>query len=327
VTRSIYDDHGGSLLHDALFYRGSSEYAAGVGAFLEQGLRAGEAMLVAAPPDKLELLRSALGDDARRIRFEDMSDVGRNPNRILPLIHDWSERHRGRARFVGEPIWPGRTEAEKVEGARHEALINMAFGRQPLSILCPYDAAGLDPATLGCAERTHPTILSCDGERHGSRHYDDPREVFAASEWPLAPPAGPYTEWSFTDDLHLLREFVAGSSAAAAMTASRRADFVFALNEIAGNAIRHGAGHGAARIWRDDHEVIGEINGPGWVTDWFAGRRRPATLASGGRGLWLVNQLADLVELRTGPDGTTVRIHFEATGQFEGNRPGVAVAV
>jgi hypothetical protein len=129
VTRSIYDDHGGSLLHDALFYRGSSEYAAGVGAFLEQGLRAGEAMLVAAPPDKLELLRSALGDDARRIRFEDMSDVGRNPNRILPLIHDWSERHRGRARFVGEPIWPGRTEAEKVEGARHEALINMAFGR------------------------------------------------------------------------------------------------------------------------------------------------------------------------------------------------------
>ncbi len=315
----MYDDHGGSLLHDALFYRGPTEYVAGVGAYIEQGLRADDALLVAVPPENLELLRLAFGEQAQRIRFEDMAGVGRNPNRILAVIQDWSDRHRGRARFVGEPIWSGRSEAEKVEGARHEALINMAFGHQPLQILCPYDAGGLDVDTLACAERTHPTILSSSGERSGSPSYGDPREVWAASEWPLPSPPGPYTECSFTSELKTLRTFVATTPPAAALQPARRADFAFALNEVAGNVIRHSQGQGIARIWRDQQTVIGEIASPGWVTDWFAGRRRPEAEAPDGRGLWLVNQLADLVELRTGPDGTTVRVHFDAAARFDGD--------
>lgn len=41
-----------------------------------------------------------------------MTTVGRNPNRIMALIQDWSEHHQGSVRFVGEPVWPGRSEAE-----------------------------------------------------------------------------------------------------------------------------------------------------------------------------------------------------------------------
>ena len=40
-----------------------------------------------------------------------------------------------------------------------------------------------------------------------------------------------------------------------------------------------------------------------------AGRERPAIDRDGGRGLWMVNQLCDLVELRSGDMGTVVRIH------------------
>jgi hypothetical protein len=29
-----------------------------------------------------------------------------------------------------------------------------------------------------------------------------------------------------------------------------------------------------------------------------------------GRGLWLVNQLCDLVQIRSGPSGTTIRVHM-----------------
>jgi hypothetical protein len=43
----------------------------------------------------------------------------------------------------------------------------------------------------------------------------------------------------------------------------------------------------------------------------LAGRRRPAAGAAGGRGLWLINQLCDLVELRTGDSGTTLRMHLQ----------------
>jgi hypothetical protein len=41
----------------------------------------------------------------------------------------------------------------------------------------------------------------------------------------------------------------------------------------------------------------------------MAGRRRPAADALEGRGLWLINQLCDLVEMRSDPSGMTVRMH------------------
>jgi len=44
----------------------------------------------------------------------------------------------------------------------------------------------------------------------------------------------------------------------------------------------------------------------------MAGRRRPAADAAAGRGLWLINQLCDLVELRSGAAGTTLRMHIRA---------------
>jgi len=41
----------------------------------------------------------------------------------------------------------------------------------------------------------------------------------------------------------------------------------------------------------------------------LAGRVRPSVAQPNGRGLWLVNQLCDLVQLRTLADGTVVRVH------------------
>jgi hypothetical protein len=38
--------------------------------------------------------------------------------------------------------------------------------------------------------------------------------------------------------------------------------------------------------------------------------RRPGSGAHGGRGVWLINQLCDLVQLRPTMDGVTVRLHM-----------------
>jgi len=57
-------------------------------------------------------------------------------------------------------------------------------------------------------------------------------------------------------------------------------------------------------------EVVGEVVGSGRIEDPLAGRRRPAASAVCGRGLWMVNQLCDLVELRSGPSRTTLRMHM-----------------
>jgi hypothetical protein len=48
--------------------------------------------------------------------------------------------------------------------------------------------------------------------------------------------------------------------------------------------------------------------GPG--RDPLTDRRRPAPNQDGGRGLWLANQLCDLVQIRSFPSGTTVRMHM-----------------
>ena len=51
----------------------------------------------------------------------------------------------------------------------------------------------------------------------------------------------------------------------------------------------------------------------GWITDPLAGRKRPPP-DSAGQGLWVVNHVSDLVEMRSGPAGTTTRLHFRLPG-------------
>jgi DcmR-like sensory protein/histidine kinase-like protein len=63
------------------------------------------------------------------------------------------------------------------------------------------------------------------------------------------------------------------------------------------------------RYSRPELRLVCEIQDRGHLTDPLAGRLPPRPGALRGRGLWLVNQLADLVQLRTQPDATTIRIH------------------
>ena len=150
------------LEHFALFYRDSAEFLSGTHDFIEAGLARGERVLVAVPGPKIGPMRSMLNGAADRVEFWDMNDLGRNPGRIIPAVRDWFDRAEGcRGRFIGEPIWPGRSASEVTEAVRHEALINVAFADVPATILCPYDSAGLDRAMLQDAQRTHPRLIRC----------------------------------------------------------------------------------------------------------------------------------------------------------------------
>ena len=52
-----------------------------------------------------------------------------------------------------------------------------------------------------------------------------------------------------------------------------------------------------------------EVRDEGRVSDPLVGRVRPTIDRRDGRGLWLVHQLCDLVQIRSGDDGTVVRAH------------------
>lgn len=56
---------------------------------------------------------------------------------------------------------------------------------------------------------------------------------------------------------------------------------------------------------------MAEIRDAGRLANPLAGRRRPALASvNGGRGLWMIHQLCDLVEIRASDSGLTLRLHM-----------------
>jgi len=106
-----------------------------------------------------------------------------------------------------------------------------------------------------------------------------------------------------------LRAFAAAQARLAGLPADRARDLVIAVSELAANTWRHTDAGGTLHIWAADGEVLCQVRDSGHVSDPLAGRRRPIPEAGSGHGLWVVHQLCDLVELRTGSTGTTIRLH------------------
>jgi anti-sigma regulatory factor (Ser/Thr protein kinase) len=297
------------FVHKALLYGGTDDFVGRALPFLRQGLRDGTPTLVVVAPDKIDLLRSHLGDDARRVRFEDMRQLGDNPARIIPAWRDFAEDHDGAPlRGIGEPIWPGREAAELEECQLHEALVNVAFDGTQLELLCPYDVEGLAPEVVSCARHTHPTVCNSDVD-HASDTYDlDAAQAIFAGSLPPAPARREELRFT-TGPLHDFRAFIDEHARRAGVGGVRLGDTVLAANEIASNSLLHGGGAGLARAWSHDGSFVCEIRDDGQVEDLLVGRRRPARDETSGRGVWMANQLCDLVQVRSSDAGTTVRLH------------------
>jgi hypothetical protein len=116
----------GRFRHLALLYHGRGEYVAVLVGFIQASLAREDAVFVAVPESKAQLLRQELGEDSARLFMVDMAELGRNPARIIPAVMTYASQNAGRpVCCIGEPIWPGRTAAEMLEATRHEALINL----------------------------------------------------------------------------------------------------------------------------------------------------------------------------------------------------------
>lgn len=87
----------------------------------------------------------------------------------------------------------------------------------------------------------------------------------------------PYDAGSLPDEA---LEKEAAAAERAGMDQLGIADLVTATSELAANSVMHGGGSGTLRL-------------------------RPGIRQEGGRGLWLANQLCDLVQIRSGARGTT----------------------
>jgi len=297
--------------HEALFYRGEDDFLAGLLPFVREGLELDDVVVVAEPRPRLELLRDALGDDAGAVQFLDMAEIGVNPARIIGVWATTLDEHTRagrRLRGVGEPAFSGRRPAEFAECELHELLLNRAFDDGPAwRLLCPYDEDRLPRAVTRGALHTHP-IRSTSADRVPSSHYaaDGVADAFAAT---LPRPTDAVLSGVFgPDDIPATRRTVAQYARRCGLSEEQVEVLELAASELATNSIRHGGGSGTVAMWLEAGAAVVEFSDSGHVTDPLTGRFRPPLDSVGGRGVYLVNQLCDLVQLRSSARGTSIRV-------------------
>lgn len=300
-----------SYRHEAFLYRGEDEFLRGVLPFVRDGISAGQPVMVAVLQSRAGPLRAALGSSAADVHFVDMAELGHNPARIIPGWRRFLDEHcldEHPVRGIGEPIWPGRRASEVVESQLHEALLNVAVDPDtPMWLRCPYDVAALAPEVVEEAYRSHPILVEADSYA-GSRSYGGAHYVTDILSRELPEPSGPTDGITFGSDLAGVPELVTRHATAAGLTPERTAQLALAVRETAAGSTAGGPGSGSLRVWHEKGALVCEVRDPGPVEDPMAGRRVLQPREEDHRGLWLANQVCDLVQVRSTDAGAVIRM-------------------
>ncbi len=148
-------------------------------------------------------------------------------------------------------------------------------------------------------------------ERHvalPSPHFRGLAESGASFAGPLSPPPDQAQSLTFgPESLSEVRRLVGRAAAEASLDVERMSDLIAAANEVATNSLRYGGGTGSVLVWDDGESVFCEFRDRGRFNVPLADREKPlGTRAASG--LWFANQVCDLVQIRSYPTGTVVRL-------------------
>ncbi len=300
----------GSGNHAALVYRDVQELTA-VSAFLAGtgGHVNNAVVLVVATRPSLERLLPVLASYGKTATSADLTNLGTDPGRVLAIIRMFASEHRGRTvRCFQEVGWPGRREDELAEALRYDALVGMALAGCAADVICGYHER-IKSDCLARARMVHPAVLQ-DGHLRASAVVDSALVDEPPDETLSSPPRWA-AELRFRNDQAKVRQFAAEQARRAGLQADRLTDLQIAVGELAANTLHHTTGPGKLTIWTADDEIVCQISDTGQIADPLAGTLRPDPISPGSnRGLWLVHQVSDLVQVRSGRSGTTVRLHL-----------------
>jgi anti-sigma regulatory factor (Ser/Thr protein kinase) len=297
--------------HAALPYRDPAELEVAACRFAEDAAQAGAALLVVCNSPALGRIRPQLASIGH-VTWTDTGGPDANPGRMIHAISRFAAQHADRPAWcVQEAAWPSRPEADLWEVIRYEALMNLALTGH-VRVLCPY-YAGLPPAVISCAAAIHPLTAANGGWQPSPRYavHRGQAVIPVGCEQPLPPPPDDARVVSYRDDLAGVRSLVSAAARAAGLRPSRVSDMVLAVGELTANTLAHTSDPGTLTLWATGDEMVCQVRDNGHITDPLAGQLRPGPAKeSGGRGLWVVHQLCDLVQIRSGPAGTTIRVHM-----------------
>lgn len=121
------------------------------------------------------------------------------------------------------------------------------------------------------------------------------------------------------DTLAALRNAVLAAAVAAGLPDDRAAEVMFAVHELAANAVAHAGGTGRARMDVAAGILRCQVSDTGAESAGGdgAGPALPWPFQPG-HGLWLVRKVADNLSIEPHPDGSAVTLRFRLTEQRRG---------
>jgi anti-sigma regulatory factor (Ser/Thr protein kinase) len=160
------------------------------------------------------------------------------------------------------------------------------------------------------ARESHPFIAEA-GVSRASDEYKTIWDGWSPFAGALPVPTTQPEELEFTgEDLGTIRGAVTAIATDALFARDRIDDLVLAVDELATNSVYHGGGRGRLRMWREGAAVQCEVADRGSFVEPLVGRIQPTPEQWNGRGLWLANQLCDLVQIRSHDAGSVVRLRM-----------------
>jgi anti-sigma regulatory factor (Ser/Thr protein kinase) len=302
--------HTGNF-HEVGFYASDAEFRSLIVPFAEEGIAAGEPVVIGYDDRKSGLLRSWLSDPSA-VEFIADDSLYATPARAIATYERLFEFHlamgAAQIRIAGDVPHPGN--GRRFEGwDRYECAVNTIWGDFPVWSRCLYDTATAPAVVLDAAERTHPRIVSSSGDRHPSGRYQTVSEfqVLSVAPDPLeqAAPVIELTDSSAAGARHALTQVGRGRVPGVVLD-----DLLLGTSEAVNNAALHGQPPTTVRIWAGQDRIVVHVHDRGaGPANPLAGLIAPAgSLADAEVGLWLTHQLGIDVALTYGDDGFTVRL-------------------
>ncbi|MDC0771289.1 MEDS domain-containing protein [Streptomyces sp. HD] len=290
--------------HRMTVFASDDEFLASALPFVTEALAAPDEPppVAIAAPANLDLLRDALGTDAKSVALVPHTEwyTGSAANAIAQGAGYLAANAGpgGRIHLLMEPVWngrAGRSPRETAEWIRYEALANLLFAPLATTALCAYDARAAGPAIVAAARRAHPD----------TGVYEDPVRLAAeldAVPLPQAPAdaqrlPGPAPAADAVRDWALTRGLAAADAELFATAVTEAADAIGPLD--------------AALLWGDAPACVCELRAARPVDDPLAGFVPPPSgELEPGQGLWFARQVCAYVDVRGEGEGASVRLQY-----------------
>lgn len=311
------------LEHDLFPYGTDKELVEGIVPFLREGLDNGEPGIVTATPRDAALLRDGLGADADRVQLIDSDAWYVRPAAAIAdydvMLRELTDDGASRIRVAGE-LPHHMTSGQRRSWTRYESVLNRAFEDCPAWIVCMYDLR-VEPVRpmLGDALRTHPTVWH-GAVREASPRFVDPEALLSELPEPTSRCLGEPGLCQRVDrDPSGWRDKLGAAGLEAGLSSERVDELLIAVSELVTNAVQYGAPPVELAAWISRGELVCEVaDQGGGPIDPLAGYLPPGRDAGEagegprGMGLWIARQLSDTLAVRSGHQGTAVRLGVTA---------------